>query len=67
MGEGTSNISISVDSKNDRLYVGGVDNNAYIFDKASAIAAGATVPGTNVLASPESVAGRGVVLGISFP
>lgn len=63
----TANISIAVDAKNDRLYVGGVDNNAYIFGNASTITAGTTVPGTNVLGAPESVAGKGVVLGISFP
>jgi hypothetical protein len=63
----TVNSSIAVDAKNDRLYVGGVDNNAYIFNNASTITAGTVVPGTSVLGAPESVAGKGVVWGISFP
>lgn len=63
----TVNSSIAIDAKNDRLYIGGVDNNAYIFNNASTITAGTTVPGTSVLGAPESVAGKGVVWGISFP
>ncbi|MDN6886525.1 hypothetical protein QMO14_23315 [Variovorax sp. CAN2819] len=63
----TANLSIAVDAKNDRLYVGGIDNNAYIFSNASLITPGMTVPGATVLGSPESVPGKGVVLGISFP
>ena len=60
-------ISIALDSKNDRLYVGGMDNDAYIFNAASTIGTGTTVPGTNVFGVAEDPPGKGLVLGISLP
>ena len=47
---------ITLDQPNDRLYVGAYIN-AYIFNNASTLSAGAPVPGVSITSAGSSIAG----------
>lgn len=62
-----SRSSLTIDEKNDRLYIGGARNDAYIINKASSLNAESIIPASYVFAEPDPAATWNDVWGIAIP
>jgi hypothetical protein len=60
-------VSVAVDSVHDRLYVGGSNSNAYIFNRASTLGTSSEVPATNVFAIGVGAPSSNPVWAIALP
>jgi hypothetical protein len=59
--------TLAIDAKNDRIYIGGVENDIYIINDASAIQAGSTLPSAYTFTAPSPTLARSEVWGIAVP
>jgi len=59
--------ALTIDSKNDRLYIGGAVNDAYVINNASAIGAGSVIPASYVFAAQSGAVEKSEVWGIAIP
>jgi|GEM_PF-1703738 len=59
--------SLTIDAKNDRLYIGGAGNDGYVINNASTINAGLVFPASYVFATSDQAQTRSEVWGVAVP